>query len=88
MIPADRRAQALLPAAERLAIIARDCSVRRMSLESDTPTQIDAVDRELLSGRTADTNSAWIAARLRPLGARVTRIAVVDDEPAEIARRK
>jgi molybdenum cofactor synthesis domain-containing protein len=57
-----------------------------MSPESGTPTEIVAVGRELLSGHTADTNSAWIAARLAALGAQVTRIVVVDDDPAAIAR--
>src|SRR5207249_1171806 len=45
-----------------------------------------AVGRELLTGRTVDTNSAWIAARLTDLGACVTRTVVVDDDPAAIAR--
>ena len=41
--------------------------------------------RELLTGRTVDTNSAWIAARLTDVGAVVRRIVAVDDEPAVIA---
>jgi len=45
-----------------------------------------AVGRELLTGRTVDTNSAWIAARLTDLGAAVTRVVAVDDDPAAIAR--
>jgi molybdenum cofactor synthesis domain-containing protein len=57
-----------------------------MSPESGTAAEIVAVGRELLSGHTVDTNSAWLAARLRELGARVTRIVSVDDDPAEIAR--
>ncbi len=57
-----------------------------MSPESGTPTEIVAVGRELLTGRTVDTNSAWIAARLTDLGAFVARIVEVDDEPAAIAR--
>jgi molybdopterin-biosynthesis enzyme MoeA-like protein len=57
-----------------------------MSAEPGTPAEIVAVGRELLTGHTADTNSAWIAARLAPLGARVVRIAVVDDDPVAIAR--
>src|SRR5438128_7287463 len=56
-----------------------------MSPESGTPTEIVAVGRELLTGRTVDTNSAWIAARLTDLGAFVARIVAVDDEPAAIA---
>jgi molybdenum cofactor synthesis domain-containing protein len=57
-----------------------------MSLESGTPVEIVAVGRELLTGRTVDTNSAWIAARLTDLGASVKRTVVVDDDPAAIAR--
>jgi len=57
-----------------------------MSSESGTPTEIVAVGRELLTGRTVDTNSAWIAARLTDLGAFVARIVAVDDDPAAIAR--
>jgi nicotinamide-nucleotide amidase len=57
-----------------------------MSLESGTPVEIVAVGRELLTGRTADTNSAWIARRLTDAGAWIARIVVVDDEPAAIAR--
>src|SRR2546427_9673042 len=57
-----------------------------MSPESGTPTEIVAVGRELLTGRTVDSNSAWIAARLTDLGAFVTRIVAVDDDPTAIAR--
>jgi len=57
-----------------------------MSPESGTPTEIVAVGRELLTGRTVDTNSAWIAARLTDLGAFVARVVAVDDDPAAIAR--
>ena len=57
-----------------------------MSSESGTPTEIVAVGRELLTGRTVDTNSTWIAARLVALGARVERIVAVDDDPAAVAR--
>jgi len=57
-----------------------------MSPESGTRTEIVAVGRELLTGRTVDTNSAWIAARLADVGAFVARIVAVDDDPAAIAR--
>ena len=56
-----------------------------MSSETGTPIEIVAVGRELLTGRTVDSNSAWIAARLTDLGASVTRIVAVDDEPSAIA---
>ena len=57
-----------------------------MSPESGTPVEIVAVGRELLTGRTVDTDSAWIATRLTDAGAFVARIVVVDDDPAAIAR--
>jgi nicotinamide-nucleotide amidase len=57
-----------------------------MSSESGTLVEIIAVGRELLTGRTVDTNSAWIASRLTGAGAFVARIVVVDDEPAAVAR--
>jgi molybdenum cofactor synthesis domain-containing protein len=44
-----------------------------------------AVGREILSGRTVDTNSAWLAARLGDLGATVARITAVDDDAAVVA---
>ena len=47
--------------------------------------ELVAVGRELLSGRTVDTNSAWLAERIAARGARVARIVVVDDDPAAIA---
>jgi molybdenum cofactor synthesis domain-containing protein len=57
-----------------------------MPPESGTPVEIVAVGRELLTGRTVDTNSAWIAARLTNVGAAVMRIVVIDDDPGPIAR--
>ncbi|HJQ83904.1 MAG TPA: competence/damage-inducible protein A, partial [Candidatus Binatia bacterium] len=57
-----------------------------MSLDSGTPVEIVAVGRELLTGRVADTNSAWVAARLTDAGARVARIVTVDDDPGDVAR--
>ena len=56
-----------------------------MSPDSATLVEIVAVGRELLTGHTVDTNSAWLAASLVRLGARVARIAVVDDDVAAIA---
>lgn len=57
-----------------------------MSSDQGIPTEIVAVGRELLTGHTVDSNSAWIATRLVPLGADVRRIVVVDDEPADVVR--
>ncbi|MFN7954013.1 MAG: CinA family nicotinamide mononucleotide deamidase-related protein [bacterium] len=42
---------------------------------------IVAVGDELLAGRTLDTNSPWLAARLTELGFRVRRALVAGDEP-------
>ena len=56
-----------------------------MSPDSVTLVEIVAVGRELLTGHTVDTNSAWLAASLVRLGGRVSRITVVDDEVAAIA---
>jgi len=50
------------------------------------PVEIVAVGREIVSGRTVDSHSAWLAVRLPPLGGRVTRIVSVDDDPPAIAR--
>jgi molybdenum cofactor synthesis domain-containing protein len=50
-----------------------------------SPVELVAVGRELLTGRIADTNSAWLAERLTDLGATVARIVVVDDDPAAVA---
>jgi len=47
--------------------------------------EIVAIGRELVTGVVADTNSAWLAAQLTALGATVSRIVVVDDDPAAIA---
>jgi len=57
-----------------------------MSHEPGLPVEIVAVGHELLSGRTVDSNAAWIAARLTDRGAWVRRIVAVDDDPAAVAR--
>jgi len=57
-----------------------------MPSDQGIPTEIVAVGRELLTGHTVDSNSAWIATKLCPLGADVRRIVVVDDEPADVVR--
>lgn len=43
-----------------------------------------AVGRELLIGRTLDTNSNWVGRRLATLGAKLSRTSTVDDELGEI----
>ncbi len=46
---------------------------------------IIAVGREILTGRTLDTNSHWLAVELTALGVSVKRICAVDDVLGEIA---
>lgn len=46
---------------------------------------IISIGDELLSGRTVDTNSSWLAKRLTPLGILVSNIYIVRDDPDEIA---
>src|SRR5262249_61388874 len=58
---------------------------RRMSPASAPLVELVAVGRELLTGHTVDTNSAWLAASLVRLGGRVVRITVVDDDLSAIA---
>ena len=48
--------------------------------------EIIVVGREILTGRTLDTNSNWLAKRITALGGDVKRIAVADDEVASISR--
>ena len=53
----------------------------------DAPTAaILLVGEELLSGKVADTNAAYLIGRLRELGVQLRHIAVVGDEPDAIAR--
>ncbi len=46
--------------------------------------EVLAIGREILSGRTLDTNSHWIARQVASLGGRLSRIAAVDDDETEI----
>lgn len=48
--------------------------------------EIIAIGREILTGKTLDTNSNWIAQQIYPLGIRVKRIVAVDDVEEEIAQ--
>ncbi len=50
-----------------------------------TAVEILCIGRELLTGRTADRNGPWLARRVTGLGARVTRLGILDDDPAAIA---
>ncbi len=45
-----------------------------------------AVGRELLTGRALDTNTRWLAQRLRAVGGRLDRAVTVDDDLPSIAR--
>src|SRR5882724_6435863 len=92
-LPSSRAAERRRSAARRARAVAPDtrsraraATCRRMSPESGTPTEIVAVGRELLTGRTVDTNSAWIAARVTDLGAFVARIVSVGGGPAAVAQ--
>lgn len=49
-------------------------------------TVVIAVGRELLTGRVLDTNTRWLAQRLRALGAPLDRAATVDDDVPSVAR--
>ena len=46
--------------------------------------EIIVVGREILTGRTLDTNSNWLAKRITALGGDIKRIVVVDDEVASL----
>ncbi len=48
--------------------------------------EIIAIGREILTGKTLDTNSNWLTKQLTPLGVRVKRIVIVDDVVEEIAQ--
>ncbi len=48
--------------------------------------EIVIVGREILTGRTLDTNSNWLAKRITALGGDVKRITVADDEVTSISR--
>jgi len=45
-----------------------------------TRAEIIVVGREILTGRTLDTNSNWLTKRITALGGDVKRVTVVDDE--------
>ena len=47
-------------------------------------SSIVAIGDELVGGFTLDTNSHWMAERLRLLGYPVKRVAQIRDKPAEI----
>jgi molybdopterin-biosynthesis enzyme MoeA-like protein len=44
-----------------------------------------AVGRELLIGRTVNTNAHWLGRRLALMGSMLARIATVDDDIVEIS---
>jgi len=48
--------------------------------ETVNRVEIIVVGREILTGRTLDTNSNWLAKRITTLGGDVKRVAVVDDK--------
>ncbi len=50
-----------------------------------TRIEVLAVGKELLIGRTLDTNVQWVGRRMALMGGMIKQITTVDDEPAEIA---
>jgi nicotinamide-nucleotide amidase len=60
-----------------------------MARTNPAPTSLEiemlAVGRELLIGKTVDTNAHWIGGRLARLGTRLSRIATIDDNLDEIS---
>ncbi|MBI4391202.1 MAG: competence/damage-inducible protein A [candidate division NC10 bacterium] len=50
-----------------------------------TAVELLCIGRELLTGRTADRNGPWLLRRVTGLGGRVTRLAILDDDPTAIA---
>lgn len=71
-----------------LLISSRYCA-KMKAIEAEYPmsrTEIIVVGREILTGRTLDTNSNWLAKRITALGGDVKRITVADDEVASISR--
>ena len=48
--------------------------------------EIVAIGNELLLGETVDTNSAHAARRLAEIGARLSRVTVVGDDPERMRR--
>lgn len=54
--------------------------------ETVNRVEIIVIGREILTGRTLDTNSNWLAKRITALGGDVKRITVADDEVASISR--
>src|SRR5262249_27028179 len=93
LLPSSRAAAWRSRAARRASAVAPDtrsrasaATCRRMSLESGTPVEIVAVGRELLTGRTTDTTSAWTATGPVAAGAGVARIGVGADAPPAVAR--
>lgn len=53
-------------------------------MEPAATAAIVIIGDEILSGHTRDTNSGWLAERLRARGVRLVRIETVPDEAAEI----
>ncbi|MDP3939551.1 MAG: competence/damage-inducible protein A [Deltaproteobacteria bacterium] len=50
-----------------------------------TDVYLITIGREILTGRTLDTNAHWLAGQLTRLGARVRQLACVDDRIDDIA---
>lgn len=59
-------------------------ALRKLKREAASTCTIIAVGRELLLGRTLDTNSHWLAGQLTQLGGVVERLCIVDDHAEPI----
>ncbi|MDH5811063.1 MAG: molybdopterin-binding protein, partial [Candidatus Methanomethylicaceae archaeon] len=49
-------------------------------------SEIISIGRELLIGRTQNTNAVWISSKLISIGIEVSRISIVGDSVYEISR--
>jgi nicotinamide-nucleotide amidase len=61
--------------------------VRGLSLQAMPLSSIVAIGDELVGGFTLDTNSHWMAERLRLLGYPLKRVTQIRDKPAEIVEQ-
>lgn len=60
-------------------------SVEKESARLESRIEIIVVGREILTGRTLDENSNWMAKKITALGGRVHKITCVDDDLDDIA---
>src|SRR3989449_4385282 len=58
---------------------------RSMGIQGWMRVEVLTVGRELLIGKTVNTNAHWIGGRLARMGTRLSRITTVDDDLREIS---